>query len=304
MEYDVTIDRHKYIGGSDIPAIFNISPFKTRWQLLLEKAEPAKYGSHNEITNDAIEFGNTMEPKIRAHINDVYSTYFIPDQKIIGDLRANTDGYDAAQELILEIKTTSVIHKNLREYKNYLVQLLFYMKIFEVRFGYLAVYERPADLDETFDKDRLKVFPVDITEHEDLCNEIDFQIEKFRYDLERVKENPLLTEQDLQPNEVIMAAQWVVGVEQQLAMIKHLETEAKSAKAELKRAMEKHGIKRWITNGGVKVTLVEGSADTVTKELNTKRLEEEQPMIYEQYLEDKVKKGKSGYVLITPPKGR
>ncbi len=38
MEYDVTIDRDKYIGGSDIPAIMGLSPFTSRWDLLLEKA--------------------------------------------------------------------------------------------------------------------------------------------------------------------------------------------------------------------------------------------------------------------------
>ena len=36
---DVTKDRHKYIGGSDIPIIMGISDFKTRFDLLLEKAQ-------------------------------------------------------------------------------------------------------------------------------------------------------------------------------------------------------------------------------------------------------------------------
>ena len=34
-EFDVSEDRDKYIGGSDIPVILGLSPFKTRWQLLL-----------------------------------------------------------------------------------------------------------------------------------------------------------------------------------------------------------------------------------------------------------------------------
>ena len=38
MDFDVTIDRDKYIGGSDVPAIMGLSSFRTRWQLLLEKA--------------------------------------------------------------------------------------------------------------------------------------------------------------------------------------------------------------------------------------------------------------------------
>jgi predicted phage-related endonuclease len=37
-EFDVSEDRDKYIGGSDLPAILGLSKFKTRWQLLLEKA--------------------------------------------------------------------------------------------------------------------------------------------------------------------------------------------------------------------------------------------------------------------------
>ena len=36
--YDVTIDRDKYIGGSDVPVIMGISSFNTRWGLLQEKA--------------------------------------------------------------------------------------------------------------------------------------------------------------------------------------------------------------------------------------------------------------------------
>ena len=53
---DVTIDRDKYIGGSDIPIIMGISPFKSRFDLLLEKAgylendfkgnEYTEYGKH------------------------------------------------------------------------------------------------------------------------------------------------------------------------------------------------------------------------------------------------------------------
>ena len=35
---NVRVDREKYIGGSDIPIIMGISQFKTRFDLLLEKA--------------------------------------------------------------------------------------------------------------------------------------------------------------------------------------------------------------------------------------------------------------------------
>ena len=62
MQDTVKQDRDKYIGGSDIPAIMGISQFKTRYQLLREKA-----GLEQDTFtgNKYTEYGNIMEPKIR-----------------------------------------------------------------------------------------------------------------------------------------------------------------------------------------------------------------------------------------------
>ena len=61
-KYDVTIDRFKWIGGSDIPAIMGISPFTTRFDLLLFKAELKE----NDFKgNEYTRYGQVMEPKIR-----------------------------------------------------------------------------------------------------------------------------------------------------------------------------------------------------------------------------------------------
>ena len=38
MQASVKQDRDKFIGGSDIPIIMELSPFKSRYDLLLEKA--------------------------------------------------------------------------------------------------------------------------------------------------------------------------------------------------------------------------------------------------------------------------
>ena len=66
MEYDVTIDRDLYIGGSDVPVIMGISTFNTRWGLLQEKA-----GLKENTFNGTkyTEYGNVLEPKIRDYIN-------------------------------------------------------------------------------------------------------------------------------------------------------------------------------------------------------------------------------------------
>ena len=65
----VTVDRDKYIGGSDIPIIMGISSFKTRFDLLLEKAGIKE---NDFAGNKYTEYGNVMEPKIRNFINEKF----------------------------------------------------------------------------------------------------------------------------------------------------------------------------------------------------------------------------------------
>lgn len=299
MNYDVTIDRERYVGGSDLPAIFNISPFKTRWQLLLEKAEPSEHPS-GAFSTPEIEYGNEMEPKIRAYINESWGANYEPDQRIKGDLRANVDGYDG-QGSILEIKTTSHIKSTVNEYKHYLVQLLFYMMIYEAQEGVLAVYERPKDFNPEFDEGRLSVFCIDKDDYEYLCEEIEQKIDKFRLDLKRIKDNPLLTEQDLQPKEVVEAANWVLAIEEQLEFYKRMQEEEKAAKKKLKDSMDKFGLTKWITDSGMRIANVPDGVDSIVKEFDFERFSHDHPELVEEYQVEKVKKGRSGYLRVTLP---
>lgn len=292
-------ERWRHIGGSDIAAIMGISPFKTRFQLLQEKAqiiEPDFKG--NEYT----EYGNVMEPKIRDYVNETLGRNFAPDVLINGDFRFNFDGLDKEHNEILEIKTTSQIHEKLDDYKTYLVQLLPYMRSVGAEKGYLAVYERPDNFDETFNPLLLTVYEVLRSDYSDLLEEIDTQVEMFKRDLKKLRENPFITEEELQPTEVVETANKVLVLEQQLESMKQLEKELKSAKAELKRLMQENGVKKWITPNGTKITLVPDGEDTVISAFNEKKFAEEKPDIYAEYLEDKLKAGRAGYVRVTLPK--
>ena len=292
-------ERWRYIGGSDIAAIMGISPFKTRFQLLQEKAqiiEPDFKG--NEYT----EYGNVMEPKIRDYVNETLGRNFAPDVLMNGDFRFNLDGLDRECCQVLEIKTTSQIHGKLEDYKVYLVQLLPYMRMAGAVEGYLAVYQRPDDFDETFNPLLLTVYEVHIDDYSDLLEEIDTQVEMFKKDLEKLRENPFITEEELQPIEVVEYANKVLALEQQLESMKQLEKELKSAKAELKRLMQENDVKKWITPNGTKITLVPDGEDTIVSAFNEKKFAEEKPDIYAEYLEEKLKAGRSGYVRVTLPK--
>lgn len=293
----VTIDRDKYIGGSDIPIIMGISPFKTRFDLLLEKAGLKE----DDFTGNAYtEYGNIMEPKIRDFINESFSMEFVEGKHINGDIRCHTDG--ETENCILEIKTTSQIHENVDDYKVYLVQLLFYMQETKRKIGYLAVYIRPENFNDNFENERLKVFRIKIKEYNDLLEQINKAVEQFRIDLAKVKANPFITEEELLPTDLTELSNKVVALENQLAEMKKIEAQAKDLKAQLKGAMEKAGTKTWETPNGTKITLVPDTEDKVVKKFNEKLFKDNNLDLWDEYSEEVVQKGKAGYIRITLPK--
>lgn len=302
MEYDVTIDRNLYIGGSDIPVIMGISSFKTRWELLLEKAG-LKENDFNG--NKYTAYGQFIEPKIRDYINQLYKTNFEPNQIINGDFRGHTDGFNGV--CVLEIKSTSHIFETVDEYKIYLVQLLKYMEENKVKKGILAVYERPADFDGEFNPDLLHIYEIDIKQYKTLLEEVNTEIERFRTDLARLKENPLLSEQDFLSNDLITISNKVVALENRMAEFKALETEYKEMKQTLFETMQKHDVKSWETPSGIRITRVDGTAASVkiVEEFDLETFKSENEALYGMYLKEVEKKtsGRSGFVKITVPKG-
>lgn len=193
---NVRTDRNKFIGGSDIPIIMNISPFKKRFDLLLEKADLLE----NEFEgNIYTEYGNILEPKIREYINKLKNTNYIEYKKIDGNIRCHLDGFNDVS--VLEIKTTSQVRKKVSSYKKYLVQLLFYMQQTNVEKGLLAVYERPKDFSEDFHEERLQMFDININDYDELLKDINNALKKFIKDLEKIKENPFIEEWELEEME-------------------------------------------------------------------------------------------------------
>lgn len=296
---DVTTGRENFIGGSDVPAVMGISKFKTRFELLQEKAGLKE---DQFAGNVYTEYGNTMEPKIREYINSTMEFDFKEDVRTDGYMRYHADGYDEGTNFVLEIKTTSQIKNEVEEYQPYLVQLLTGMDMFGAQQGLLAVYERPHDFSEEFESERLKVFGVFKDNYSDLLNTMKVQCAAFWDDLQRVKENPLITEEELQPKELQELSERVLELENVLAEYKAIEEEQKTLKAALKAAMEAHGIKKWTTYNGTQITLVADGKDTVKQVVDEKKLETKYPETYLDCLMDKKVKGKAGYVKITLPK--
>lgn len=296
---DVTKDRDKYIGGSDISAILNISKFKTRWQLLKEKAGVEESDFTGNIYT---EYGNVLEPQIRDYINAQFSTNFVEGKIINGYLRYHADGVDYDKGMVLEIKTTSIIHDDVKGYDYYLCQLLMGIEMYGYDDGILAVYERPKDFNEEFNADNLTVYHIKKSDYIAYIEYIKDEVERFRADWLRLKENPFLTEEEMQPQEIVEIADKVLALEAQLEIYKAIEKEYKEAKASLKAGMEKYHIKKWETPNGTKITLVPDGEPTEKWEFDTDKFAEENAELYKQYLNKVTKKGKTGYVRITAGK--
>ena len=306
MQESVNQDRERYIGGSDIPIIMNLSPFKSRYDLLLEKAG---YKEDTFTGNVYTEYGNALEPIIRAWINTDNKNPYIEGKhvreategEIIG-VRIHTDGEN--NNSILEIKTTSQIYDRLEDYKLYLVQLLYYMVLTGKETGLLAVYERPEDLSLEFNSQCLHLYPVHLAEFTNLVDKISEAVELFIEDLEKVKANPFITEAELLPQEIPEITERILAFESQLTYYKQVEKTIKAEKERLKVAMQTAGVKTWTTPNGYKITLVDDGEDSVKKVFDEAKYKAEHPKTYNKYLVDKTVKGKAGYVLITEPKSK
>ena len=302
---NVLIDRIHYIGGSEIPSIMGISPFKTRWQLLQEKAEIIE---PEVVDNAYVNYGSEMEKYIRDYINflDEYdSDMFAEDTLVIPDeiisTRCNVDGRNS--DTILEVKTTSHIYDNIDDYKVYLVQLLYYMYNFKYKKGLLAIYERPEDFNTDFDPEQLMLYNINIEDYKDLVEEIRNAVSQFRVDLYKLKENKELAEQDFIPVEIVHYANEIQNIEDRLKVFKQLEKEQEELKTKLYESMLQAGIKTWTTPNNIKMTVVEEIPSTtiIEEKFDEETFKKENEEEYKKYIKqvEKKKTGKKGYVRIT-----
>lgn len=306
MQESVKQDRDKFIGGSDIPVIMNLSPFKSRYNLLLEKAG---YREDDFTGNVYTEYGNALEPMIRDWINTDLKDKFVEGKhtreaegdEIIG-VRIHTDGEN--NDAILEIKTTSQIYDSVNDYKLYLVQLLYYMVLTGKEYGYLAVYERPEDMSIEFNSSRLHLYKIAASEYTGLISDINEAIERFIEDLQKVKDNPFITEEELLPKEIPDITERILAFESQLEYLKQVEKTVKAEKEKLKKAMIAANVKSWRTPNGYLITRVEDGEDSVKKVFDEASFKKDNKDLYDKYLVDKITKGKAGYILITAPKNK
>ena len=289
---NVTENRNKYLGGSDLPALFNVSPFKDCFTLAREKAGviPAAFKG-NEYTR----YGQLLEPQIRDYINSIYELKFKENTNINEELglRSNCDGLDKEAGLLLEIKTNAGDKTTYEDVYDYILQMQMYMFQFNVEKGYLVQYKRPENFwsglnyetqhtddyfNQEFDPERISV--MEIKRDDKLIQQILSKAEKFWNDIERLKENPDMTEEEFYFNDKLVEYNNTINklsvLEKELARLKDIEKETKT-----------------IVTNNLMITKIN---PTTSEKIDSKKLKEELPEIAKKY--NKITNVK-GYVKIT-----
>lgn len=184
LDNNITQDRDKYIGGSDLPKIIYSSNL---YKLALEKLNPNFKG--NEYTH----YGHFMEPLIRDYINHQYDYDFRPDVIFHDIYRANCDGIDTHVNKLIEIKTCG--HELNLQY--YMPQLQCYLHLFNVETCLVVAYYRPHNFffwgditnrqsyNLNFDEHRIEVYTV--TRNKKLWQKFDHKAQTFAYALNQLK---------------------------------------------------------------------------------------------------------------------
>lgn len=312
---NVIIDRHKYIGGSDLPSILGLNAKygKSIYDFAREKVGiiPNSFQG-NQFT----KYGQKMEPIIRDYINSIYGANYLEDTIIDTErgYRGNTDGIDRHAEYpILEVKTFG----DELDVDYYAPQCQFYMETFDVDACLLVGYKRPKDFytgidydlenDDSyfnFEFDENNIVTHIIERDPKAWSKIEARINVFKNTLEQLKINTEMTEAEFNNifygTDLMILTDKLSIIETSLNHFKDMEKEYKKLKEDLYKIFEEKSIVSFDT-GLIKFTKVNPTSyDTVS--IDTAKLKEENEEIYNKYKVTKTT-SKKGYILITTKKG-
>lgn len=311
---NVTIDRHKYVGGSDLPTILGLN-VKYGTSIFEFAKEKAGIIPNTFKGNQFTKYGQKMEPVIRDYINSKYQVNYVEDTVIDEKrhYRGNTDGIDRLADIpILEVKTFG----NELDVDYYSAQCQFYMETFNQPRCLLVGYKRPEDFytgvdydlenDDSYfnlEFDEKNIVEYEIQRDSQSWEKIEERIIAFKKAVDKLRKNPNMTEKEFNKifygNDLIKMSNKLSKLESSLSRYKTIESEYKKIKEELYKVFDERGIISFDT-GSLKITKVEPTSyDTIS--IDTEKLKKENKEIYDKYKVTKTT-NKKGYILITTKK--
>jgi putative phage-type endonuclease len=129
------MDRTKSIGGSDSAAVLNISPYKSKIELYLEKTNQLL--QNDKEKEKIFERGKIIEPFLCLYFEKILKSKIESSILLTSDkeyITGNIDGYCAAEEAIIEFKTSAITDGWGEQYtdqipKHYLLQCHHYLML-------------------------------------------------------------------------------------------------------------------------------------------------------------------------------
>lgn len=299
---DVTVDRHLWIGGSDIPSMMGKGSFGDAYDLMV-----GKFGGvlNLDVEDDKgfmgkyIEYGNVMEPKIRKWWNRNHGFNF--EEAVALDVakgfRANVDGYDFESNKLIEIKT----HGDTLRMEEYEMQCQFYMHVFGLKDMVLLTYEREKDekndmefFNKRFKASRLNTY--EIKYDVDFINRMLASINKFTSVAQKfIDSDGTLTREevlslmidDIVTKEIIAQTNALYVLEQELNELKDKEKQYNEMKKAMLAKMEEHGVYSLETDN-YKFSYV---APSTSSTFDSAKFKKENPETVEKYQKTSNRKG-------------
>lgn len=297
---DVSVDRHLWIGGSDIPTLMGKSTFGDIHSLTV-----GKFGSIVGVPQEEkhymgkyIEYGNVMEPKIRKWWNRNHGFKFVEacaewEEK---GLRANVDGYDFGRKELLEIKT----YGDTPRFEEYNMQCQFYMYIFGLKKCTLLMYKRTKDEKNPMEEFQLRFDSSKLEVHE-LKFDPKFNknmlsaIHKYNSVAQRFVDDPsidpaelnnLMVDESLR-NEIVAQSNEMARLDALIETHKAVADEYNNMKKALTKKMEEHGVFSLETDE-YKFSYID---EAVSSSFDKKRFEAENPELVLKYQKETRRKG-------------
>lgn len=108
---------------------------------------------------------------------------------------------------------------------------------------------------------------------------------------------------DTTPAEIKDLSLQVEMLENKLIAYNEIVKQRDDLKEQLRQKMTEYDIKSWKTPNGITITNIADGEDKTVKKFNEDKFKEENENLYNNYLEDKIQKGRKGSLRITMPKG-
>jgi predicted phage-related endonuclease len=319
MSDTVTVNRKKYIGGSDLPNILGLNEVKYNQSILMFAKEKMKLIPSTFEGNPYTKYGQLIEPIVREYINAQNGVNY-REESIVDEergLRGNTDGIDRETDFIPTLEVKSFGESKELDVEYYEAQCQFYMEVFDQPAMALVGYKRPDDFYSGIDyklENGDEFFNMDFDPERLVIHTIERDPAKWAIIYERILSFQTACV-SLLANPNMDVDQWnkvfydkalvkqqhaVIKLEKKMIKFKKTEDEHKEAKAKLIVQFEKYGVKT-LDTGTIKITHVKTDASKKLV-LDEKALAEKHPEITKEFT-TKVKKTKGkSYMLVTVKK--